>query len=58
MVPFCAAKKRRRIFAREALGYQRLRRMPCWLRYAAALARRAADEKRLRTRDLLKAPSL
>jgi ATP-dependent helicase HrpA len=49
-----APEESRRIFAREALVYQRLQRRPDWLRENDAAVRAALDmEERLRTRDLL-----
>jgi ATP-dependent helicase HrpA len=49
-----APEESRRIFAREALVYQRLRRRPDWLSANDAAVRDAQRmEERLRTRDLL-----
>jgi ATP-dependent helicase HrpA len=49
-----APEESRRIFAREALVYQRLRRRPDWLLANDAALRDAQQmEERLRTRDLL-----
>jgi ATP-dependent helicase HrpA len=49
-----APEESRRIFAREALVYQRLRRRPDWLLANDAAVREAQrTEERLRTRDLL-----
>ena len=49
-----APEESRRIFAREALVYQRLRRRPDWLLANDAAVREAQRmEERLRTRDLL-----
>jgi ATP-dependent helicase HrpA len=49
-----APEESRRIFAREALVYQRLQRRPDWLRENDAAVRAALNmEERLRTRDLL-----
>jgi ATP-dependent helicase HrpA len=49
-----APEESRRIFAREALVYQRLRRRPEWLLANDAAVREAQRmEERLRTRDLL-----
>ena len=49
-----APEESRRIFAREALVYQRLRRRPGWLLANDAALRDAQQmEERLRTRDLL-----
>jgi ATP-dependent helicase HrpA len=49
-----APEESRRIFAREALVYQRLRRRPEWLAANDAAVREAQQaEERLRTRDLL-----
>jgi ATP-dependent helicase HrpA len=49
-----APEESRRIFAREALVYQRLRRRPDWLSANDAAVREAQRmEERLRTRDLL-----
>jgi ATP-dependent helicase HrpA len=49
-----APEESRRIFAREALVYERLRRRPDWLRENDAAVREARQaEERLRTRDLL-----
>src|SRR6266403_1214631 len=50
-----APEESRRIFAREALVYQRLRRRPDWLLANDAAVRDAQQmEERLRTRDLLR----
>jgi ATP-dependent helicase HrpA len=52
-----APEESRRIFAREALVYQRLQRRPDWLRENDAAVRAALNmEERLRTRDLLQNP--
>lgn len=49
-----APEESRRIFAREALVYQRLRQRPDWLLSNDAAVRRAQQmEERLRTRDLV-----
>ncbi len=49
-----APEESRRIFAREALVYQRLRRRPDWLRANDAAVQEAQRmEERLRTRDLV-----
>jgi ATP-dependent helicase HrpA len=49
-----APEESRRIFAREALVYQRLRRRPDWLLANDAAIRKALQmEERLRTRDLV-----
>jgi ATP-dependent helicase HrpA len=49
-----APEESRRIFAREAIVYQRLRRRPDWLlANDAALSEAQRIEERLRTRDLL-----
>src|SRR6202021_3386461 len=49
-----APEESRRIFAREALVYQRLHRRPDWLQANDAAVREAQRmEERLRTRDLL-----
>jgi len=51
-----APEESRRIFAREALVYQRLRRRPQWLEANDAALRQAQQtEDRLRTRDLVQA---
>jgi ATP-dependent helicase HrpA len=50
-----APEESRRIFAREGLVYQRLRRRPEWLLHNDAAVREAQGmEERLRTRDLLR----
>jgi ATP-dependent helicase HrpA len=52
-----APEEARRIFAREALVYGRLKRRPDWLRENdAALAAAQRQEERLRSRDLLQNP--
>src|ERR1700676_1062398 len=49
-----APEEARRMFAREAIVYQRLRRRPDWLLANDAAVRAAQQiEERLRTRDLL-----